>query len=200
MTHPDAPFRFYFFLRSPYVWLAAEQLARDGIDVDPIPVVGFVEGTVFGDPVANPPRLAYVIEDIARIAKRMGLALAPPVDPQDWTPVHNVAELAKREGKGLAFVQAAGRARWTQSAVLDDADVLANIAVSVGIDGTAARSAMGDASLRAQMEKAYAPLIEKDQVFGVPFFAFDAGSKTHRYWGQDRIGMMVDDAREMGVL
>lgn len=200
MTRSEKPIRFYFFLRSPYVWLAAEQLVRDGIDVDPIAVVGFAEGTVFGDPTANPPRLAYLIEDVARLAERMGLVLAPPADAQDWGPVHNVAELAKRAGKGLAFIQAAGRARWTQSALLDDADVIADIAMSVGLDGIAARSAMRDATLRAEMEKAYKPLIEEDQVFGIPFFTFKADGKTHRYWGQDRINMMLDDAREMDVL
>ena len=200
MTSPQNPLRFYFFLRSPYVWLAAEQLTRDGIEVEPIPMVGFAEGTVFADPAANPPRMAYLIEDIARLAERMNLTLAPPVDVEDWMPVHNVAELAKRKGKGLAFAQMAGRARWTRSLSLEDPQVIADVAGKVGLDVQEAEAAMTDAQIRADMVTAYRPLIEKDQVFGVPFFAFDAGGKTHRYWGQDRIGMMVDDAREMGVL
>ncbi|MEO0962726.1 MAG: DsbA family protein [Pseudomonadota bacterium] len=199
MSHQN-PIRFYFFLRSPYVWLAAEQLMRDGIDVDPIPLVGFAEGTVFGDPAANPPRLAYLIEDVARLAERMDLTLAPPVDVENWELVHNVAELARRNGKGLAFAQMAGRARWTRSLSLEDPEVIADVAGDVGLDAQEAQAAMTDAQIRADMVATYRPLIEKDQVFGVPFFAFDAGDKTHRYWGQDRIGMMVADARAMGVL
>ncbi len=200
MTASSSPIRFHFFLRSPYVWLAAEQLARDGIEIDPIPLTGFAQGTVFSDPAANPPRLAYLIEDVARLAEHMGLILAPPTDVDNWEPVHNVAEYAKRQGKGLAFAQVAARARWTQSLSLEDPDVIADIAADIGLAAEPVRAAMTDTKLRAEMVQTYTPLIEKDQVFGVPFFAFDADGKTHRYWGQDRIGMMLDDAREMGVL
>lgn len=200
MTQSLSPIRFYFFLRSPYVWLAAEQLMRDGIDVEPIPLTGFAQGTVFGDPAANPPRLAYLIEDVARLADRMGLVLAPPADVDSWEPVHNVAEYAKRQGKGLAFAQAAARARWTQGLSLEDPDVIADIAAGIGLDEQQVRAAMNDTRLRAEMVQSYTPLIEKDQVFGVPFFAFDADGKTHRYWGQDRIGMMLNDAASAGVI
>lgn len=200
MTQSLSPIRFYFFLRSPYVWLAAEQLMRDGIDVEPIPLTGFAQGTVFGDPAANPPRLAYLIEDVARLADRMGLVLAPPADVDSWEPVHNVAEYAKRQAKGLAFAQAAARARWTQGLSLEDPDVIADIAAGIGLDEQQVRAAMNDTRLRAEMVQSYTPLIEKDQVFGVPFFAFDADGKTHRYWGQDRIGMMLNDAASAGVI
>ncbi len=200
MTASNTPIRFYFFLRSPYVWLAAEQLLCDGIAVDPIPLTGFAQGTVFGDPAANPPRLTYLIEDVARLAARMGLTLMPPVDVDSWEPVHNVAEYAKRQGKGLSFAQAAARARWTQCLSLEDPDVIAAIASDIGLNAEAARAAMTGTTLRAEMVETYTPMIEKDQVFGVPFFAFDAGGRTHRYWGQDRIGMMLDDARAMSVL
>jgi len=200
MTASNTPIRFYFFLRSPYVWLAAEQLVHDGAAVDPIPITGFAQGTVFGDPAANPPRMAYLIEDVARLADRMGLALAPPVDVNAWEPVHNVCEHARRQGKGLAFVQAAARARWTQSLSLEDPDVVTDIAASIGLEVPAVRAAMTDTQLRAEMVQAYTPMIEEDQVFGVPFFTFKADGKTHRYWGQDRISMMMDDARTMGVL
>jgi len=200
MIQSLSPIRFYFFLRSPYVWLAAEQLMRDGINVEPIPLTGFAQGTVFGDPAANPPRLAYLIEDVARLADRMGLVLAPPVDVDSWEPVHNVAEYAKRQGKGLAFAQAAARARWTQSLSLENPDIIADIAAGIGLDEQQVRAAMSDTRLRAEMVQTYTPLIERDQVFGVPFFAFDADGKTHRYWGQDRIGMMLDDAASAGVI
>lgn len=200
MTASNSPLRFYFFLRSPYVWLATEQLLRDGVAVDPIPLTGFAQGTVFGDPAANPPRLTYLIEDVARLAKSMGLTLMPPVDVDRWEPVHNVAEFAKRQGRGLAFAQAAARVRWTQSLSLECPDVIAAIASDVGLDADMARAAITDTQLRAEMVRTYAPSIEKDQVFGVPFFAFDADGKTHRYWGQDRIGMMLDDAASAGVI
>jgi len=168
--------------------------------VEPIPLTGFAQGTVFGDPAANPPRLAYLIEDVARLADRMGLVLAPPVDVDSWEPVHNVAEYAKRQGKGLAFAQAAARARWTQSLSLENPDIIADIAAGIGLDEQQVRAAMSDTRLRAEMVQTYTPLIERDQVFGVPFFAFDADGKTHRYWGQDRIGMMLDDAASAGVI
>jgi len=196
----DAPIRFYFSLRSPYVWLATEEIVRAGISVEPIPVVGFAAGTVFSDPVANPPRLAYVIEDVARIAARHDLALMPPVNTEDWEGVHNAVEFAKQQGRGMAFTQIAARLRWTQSLDLADPEVIAGVAEAAGIDPDGAVAAMGDTSIRARMIEAYAPRIEADQVFGVPFFAFDADGRTHRYWGQDRIAMMLEDARAMGVV
>ena len=104
-------------------------------------------------------------------------------------------EFAKRAGRGLAFIHAAARARWTQSANLSDPDVIAQVAMTAGVDAAGAVAAMPDTQLRAAMIAAYAPLIDKDQVFGVPFFAFDAGGHSHRYWGQDRIDLMLEDAR-----
>jgi 2-hydroxychromene-2-carboxylate isomerase len=196
----DAPIRFYFSLRSPYVWLAAEQIVREALPVEPIPVVGFAAGTVFSDPVANPPRMAYLIEDVVRIAARHGLALMPPVDTQDWAAVHNAVAFAEQRGRGVAFTQAAARLRWTQSMDLADPAVIKEAAELVDVDPDGAAAAMADTSLRARTIEACLPRIEADQVFGVPFFAFDAGGRTHRYWGQDRISMMTDDARAMGVL
>lgn len=199
MTSDHPAIRFYFFLRSPYVWLAAEQLIEDEIEVRPVPVVGFADGTVFGDPTANPPRLAYLIEDVARLAARRGLTLLPPIDVDDWAPVQRMSHHAIKAGHGLRFVQAAGRARWTESKSLSCPDVIAEVAQTAGLDEKLVQSAMQDPGIDAEMRHLYRTLIEQDQVFGVPFFAFDADGKTHRYWGQDRIGMMLEDARQMGV-
>jgi len=193
MTQPV--FRFYFSLRSPYVWLAVERLMRDGIAVDPIPLVRFADKAVFNDPAANPLRLTYIVEDVARLAARFGLTLALPNSSDEWTPVHNAAEFAKRAGRGMEFIQAAARARWTHSADLAAPEVIAQVAATAGVDTAGAVAAMHDAELRADMTDTYTPLIDKDQVFGVPFFAFDTGGHTHRYWGQDRIDLMLEDAR-----
>ncbi|WP_422003616.1 DsbA family protein [Pyruvatibacter mobilis] len=195
----DAPIRFYFSLRSPYVWLAVEEIVREGIPVEPIPVVSFAAGTVFSDPVANPPRLAYLIEDVARIAARHDLTLIPPMDTEDWEAVHNAVEFAKQQGRGMAFTQIAARMRWTQSLDLACPDVIGAVAEAAGVDSGGAVAAMDDLSIRARMIEAYTPCIEADQVFGVPFFVFDADGQTHRYWGQDRIAMMLEDARAMGA-
>lgn len=195
----NIPFRFYFSLRSPYVWVALERLMRDCIDSDPIPVVAFPDGIEFNDPAANAARLAYLIEDVARLVAPYGLSLAPPTEGVNWGKVHRTFEFAKRAGKGMAFAHAAARARWTASANLGHEEVIATLASQVGIDPGGAVAALTDESLYAELLDAYMPLLEKDQVFGVPFFAFDAGGKTHRYWGQDRIDMMLADAADAGV-
>lgn len=196
-----SPIRFHYSLRSPYVWLAAERIVRDGIDVVPIASVRFARGTNFGDPVQNPPRLSYLIEDVARLAARLGLTLARPADTADWTRVHNAAETACRLGAGPAFIRAAARARWTQGADLANADTISDVARETGLDPDILVAAMSDDGLRAEMDAAYGPLIDADQVFGVPFFAFDGpDGRVHRYWGQDRIGLMLEDAQALGVL
>ena len=199
----NAPIRFHYSLRSPYVWLAVERIVREAIPVRPVPSLGFASGTVFGDPAANPPRLAYLIEDVARLATRLGLDLAMPASTPDtaWAGIHAAAETAQRQGAGPAFIHRAARARWTQSADLADPGVIARIAGEAGIDAAAAVAAMSDAALRARMEADYLPLIEADGVFGVPFFAFDApDGGRHRYWGQDRMDLMLEEARALGVL
>lgn len=199
----DTPIRFHYSLRSPYAWLAAEHALRADLPVKPIPSLAFAQGTVFADPAANPTRLAYIVEDVARLAARQGLKLAPPAPTPDaaWPAVHAAAEVAQRAGAGLAFIARAGRARWTERADLADPEVIAQLAGELGLDGAAAAAAMGDAALQAEMEAAYLPVIEADGVFGVPLFAFDGpDGRRHRYWGQDRMAMMLEDARALGVL
>lgn len=191
--------RFYFALRSPYVWLAAERLVADGIEVDPVPVVGFAKGTVFSDPVANPPRFRYLIEDVSRLAARFGQTMAPPSNETDWRKAHNAAEYAKQQGRGMAYVHAATRARWTERFDLSDPAHVQEVASRAGLDPDATAAAMDDESLRADMEARYMPLIERDEVFGVPFFVLETATGRERFWGQDRLDMLLDAAKSAGI-
>lgn len=98
--------RFYFSLRSPYAWLAAERLESElgglGVPVELLPIYPTAE--VFpNDPAAVPEKVAYMVQDILRLTREHGLTVRFPssTDP-DWSVSHAAVLHAHRQGSGLS--------------------------------------------------------------------------------------------------
>ena len=79
--------RFYFSFRSPYAWIAAErvdsELAGLGVPIERIPI--FPTPEVFpNDPAELPDKVAYIGQDIPRLARERGLKVRfPPSNDTD---------------------------------------------------------------------------------------------------------------------
>ena len=185
------PIRVYHSFRSPYARLGLHILAREGVKAALIPFTGPPEGVAFNDPVANPLKLSYYLQDAPRMTMRMGLPINPPQPfDVDLAASYKAAVAAERDGKGLDFAIAVSDARWGNGRDVSDLSVLEACAERIGWDKAAVVSAQDDDDVAAQMRR-HRELIAEDGVFGVPFAVM--GSK--KYWGHDRFDLLAEDVK-----
>jgi 2-hydroxychromene-2-carboxylate isomerase len=195
----DQSIRFYFSFRSPYAWIAAERLDQDlgdlGVAIERIPI--FPTPELFpNDPAALPNKVAYLLQDIPRLARANGLKVRFPsaMDP-DWALSHAAFLGAQELGNAHAFMLEVFRKRFSEGCDLGAEEVLADAAARAGLPPEAILEAAHSEPLRARASDAFRLGIERDKIFGVPSFVY-AGKL---YWGQDRVHFLRDAvARKSG--
>jgi 2-hydroxychromene-2-carboxylate isomerase len=197
--------KFYFSLRSPYSWLALHDLTHHYPDVaDAVQWRPFWEpdeaglaqlaqaGGSFPYTPMSREKHMYVLQDVRRLAQDRGLTVAWPIDRAPvWEVAHLPYLLAERAGVGREYVEAVSRARWQRGLDINDPEVIAELAASVGLDAAAARVAAKDEKLRELGAQKQLD-VYRDGVFGVPFFV--AGRE--KFWGIDRLPAFVAKVRE----
>ncbi|MCC2274666.1 2-hydroxychromene-2-carboxylate isomerase [Streptomyces sp. ET3-23] len=193
--------RFYFSLRSPYSWLAYQELTAHHPEL-----VGSLEWVPFFEPDAESSRMLeerggrfpysemsraknmYVLQDIGRITKSRGVTVNWPVDKAPvWEVPHLGYLVAAREGRGHDYIAAVYRARFGEGRNICDPAVIADIGTALGIDPGVISTAKDDPELRAQGVDVLMDVC-KDGVFGVPFFVHG----FTRFWGLDRLDAFVE--------
>ncbi|MDG4831712.1 DsbA family protein [Solwaraspora sp. WMMD1047] len=196
--------RFYFSLRSPYSWLAYQDLMTHYPDV-----VRRVEWRPFWEPDEESQRLLaeadgsfpyvdmsrakarYILADVRRLARARGLTIVWPVDRKPCWEVCHLAYLeAHRHGAGQRFIASAYAARWERGRDITDPAVVADIAADLGLDPVALSTAVDDPRVRQEGLRAL-QAIDNDGVFGVPFFI----KGRQKYWGVDRLPDFVAEVR-----
>jgi 2-hydroxychromene-2-carboxylate isomerase len=179
--------RFYFSLRSPYAWLAAERLESElgdlGVSIELLPIYPTAEFFP-NDPAAMPDKVAYMVQDILRLTRERGLTVRfpSPTDP-DWSFSHAACLHAQRQGAGHDLMLALFRKRFAEGLDLGEDAVIADAARAVGLDPEIIVSAAHREDLRVEASAGWRRAIERDRIFGVPSFVY-AGKL---YWGQDRM-------------
>ena len=195
----DEAIRFYFSFRSPYAWLAAERLEDElgdvGVEIDYQPI--FPTPDLFpNDPTALPEKIAHMAQDVRRLARAQGLAVAlPRKTDTEWTFSHAAALGGLRAGKGLALVRELFRQRFQQGLDLGEDAVIADAARRARVDPDVTLGWAHDGGLRQEVADGWARGRERDGIFGVPSFAF-AGKL---YWGQDRMHFVRKAALRKGA-
>ncbi len=186
---------FLYDFVSPYSYLAStrvEALARRrGAQVRFAPVLlgGILKLTGNHAPVETPVKYEHLKVDVARWARRLGVALSwPAAHPFSTVLAMRCALAAERLGALVPFTHAAFRAAWVEGRDLTSPEALAEIAGSVGLGGAALVAAgPGEkAALLARTEEAV-----QRGAFGVPTF-FLSGEM---FVGNDRLDF-VDEALE----
>ena len=179
--------RFYFSFRSPYAWLATERLESElgdlGVPIERLPIYPTPE--LFpNDPAAMPDKIAYTVQDVARLTRERGLTVRfpPPGDP-DWALSHAAFLGAQRQGAEHRFMLAVFRKRFCEGLDLGDDSVIAEAARNAGLNAETILAAAHSEELRAQAAAGWRLAVERDRIFGVPSFVY-AGKL---YWGQDRM-------------
>src|SRR5262245_8957546 len=192
--------RYYFSFRSPYSWLAHLDLRdRHPLLAAALDWIPFWEpdarisaelsaaGGAFVYRTMSREKHRYILQDVRRLTRQRGLSLRWPVDRAPrWEVSHLPYFVAARHGRAWEFVDAVFRARWLSGADISDPATIRVVAGEVGLDADQVVGAVDDPAVRAQAVDALLA-IERDGVFGVPFFA--AG--YDKYWGLDRLDAFV---------
>ncbi|MFJ9445220.1 DsbA family protein [Kitasatospora sp. NPDC101235] len=196
--------RAYFSFRSPYSWMAVDQLERrfpraaELVDHYPFwePDDGILralrerDAEVLYTPMGK-AKHRYVLFDVKRAAQRFGYPLAWPVDrDQAWELPHLAWLKARRQGQERVLYRALIEARWHRGEPICDPGVLARTADAVGLDGAGLVAAEHDPQIRAEAVDALAAAYD-DDVFGIPYFRIG----RERLWGLDRIDDVVATLR-----
>lgn len=147
---------FAFDLASPYTYLAAERVDRMFTRVRWLPVLDDA-AAVAGpgtEPAAGPAddRAAGMRAAAAARASALRLPLVWPEPlPAAFPAAMRIAALAAAEGRGAAFVLAAGRLAFCGGFDLDDPEILAEAAGAAGLPLGASLQAARDRTLDEQM-------------------------------------------------
>jgi 2-hydroxychromene-2-carboxylate isomerase len=186
-TQEPNSIRFYFSFRSPYAWIAAERLDSElgdlGVPIERIPI--FPTPELFpNDPSTLPDKVAYLLQDVPRLAREYGLKVRFPASGDtDWALSHAAFLGAEPERASQRLMVQLFRKRFSEGLNLGDDAVVADAAKAAGLDPDPILAAGHSSALRDQVSAGWRLAAERDRIFGVPSFVF-AGKL---YWGQDRM-------------
>ncbi len=187
---------FYFDFGSPAAYLAYTQLAKltadTGVSVvmKPLLLGGVFQATGNRPPISVPLKGSYLFQDMARYARRYGVAL----NMNPHFPINTITLMRAASGLQLhndarfdLFCSTIFKAIWVDSKNMNDLAVVGAVLHEAGFDGAAmlALSSMQEVKdlLKAQTQAA----VDRG-IFGAPtFFVGD-----EMFWGQDRLEFVRD--------
>ena len=183
----------YFNFRSPYCYLASKTMFRI-FDEYHAELVWRPLGSWDGrsPPEVAVKKLPVARQDMARIARRMGIPVNPPPKTTDPTLAGAGSFLAEREGLLRPYIVEVMRREWAHGEDLGQEDLLIGIAEGLGLDREEFRKTIHDPSNHALLQSNWQEADEKG-VVGVPSFVI--GEEI--FWGQDRIDYVLEHLREM---
>lgn len=201
--------RLYFSFRSPYSWLALERLRRAVPDLfgrfhmvpywDPDEVTARIlkeRGAELHYQHMSRAKHRYLLVDTKRLAQRLGLTMAWPVDIDPWWEVPHLGWLrARRRGQAQRCYDALVAARWSQGENICDPDVFVRVVTDAGLDGADLLAATGDEDVRSEGVAGLVSAYEQD-VFGIPYMCLG----RQRFWGVDRVDMFLEALAADGQL
>jgi 2-hydroxychromene-2-carboxylate isomerase len=188
---------FFWDPASPYTYLASTQVealaARAGVAVvwKPFLLGKVFEATGNKMPAAIPAKGKHLFQDVQRWGEHYGV----PVGFPKVFPINSVAALrcgvaAAAQGRCGDFAKAVMRAYWGEGQDISQAEVLAAVAASIGLDGavlvTQTQEQAVKDQLRANTEEAV-----KRGAFGAP--TFFVGEQM--FWGNDRLVLLEEFLR-----
>lgn len=189
------PILLFYAFRSPYCYLITERACALPGDFRArlewrfmYPAQGSHE-----DKMAT-PEVAYMRLDVVRCAKAQGLELRLPEDIIQGRLAALASTFALRAGRGEDFVRAAARAYWAEGRDIDDAQVLIEVAESVGLDRKEFVYSLTDRRFEGILRTNRREARELG-VFGVPTFVID----KELFWGNDRYDFVVAELARRGL-
>ena len=182
---------FYFDFGSPAAFLAWTQLpalcaqAGAALVYKPVLLGGVFQATGNRAPISVPLKGAYLFEDLARFARRYGVALNyNPHFPVNTITLMRIAiGLQQRADPRFdAYVKAMFEAMWVNEKNLADADTLAEVLTAAGLDAAELAPLAADPAVKDGLRLATESAVARG-IFGAP--TMFVGEKM--FWGQDRL-------------
>src|SRR5262245_48588932 len=141
-TMTPGPLRFYldYISHNAYIaWTQIHPLAqRYGRSVEPIPVLfaGLLNANGQKGPAEIPAKAWWMAKDLLRKTARLGVPLRPPAS-HPFNPLLALrATLVPRDViEQRRLIDALFRAAWVDGRDLSNADVIASVGASIGMDG-----------------------------------------------------------------
>jgi 2-hydroxychromene-2-carboxylate isomerase len=186
--------QFYLDLVSPYTWLAlmrAEEFGRRHAvrwDLRPVVYAALLDAHGLVGSVETEAKRRYTFEDVARCARRQGLALAaPPTHPFRSLEALRTVQLFRDAPEALALARALSDACWGKGRDLTDPGVLEETVASIGLPAGDLPARLGDPAVKEALRAQTAEAISLG-VFGVPSFVL--GGEI--FWGHDRMDHLAE--------
>ena len=186
------PIEFFFDFSSPYGYFASCRIddigKRRGRDVIWRPyLMGVVMKITGSKPLVEREIIRdYSRRDIARSARRYGIAFNPPPPPfplPSIAPCRAFYWLADRDPlQARDFAQRVYAALFVDGRNISEADVVVDIAGDSGADAEATRAALGDQAVKDRLRQETDAAIARG-VFGSPYVIVD----DEPFWGNDRL-------------
>ena len=182
---------FYFDFTSPYGYLAAERIdalaAKYQREVNWHAILlGFIfKQTGQVPPMQVPLKGEYVIHDMARSARYVGVPLKFPAEfPKMTITAARGFYWLNDQDPALAktFARHVYRAYFVDNLDVGNAEVIAAIAHSAGVDGAAFASNVQSDAVKERFKNENDRAIAR-KVFGSPYFIVD----NEPFWGADRM-------------
>jgi len=189
----SAPIRFLFDYISHNAYLAWTQLpavaARFGreIAIEPVLFAGLLNSHGQLGPAEVPPKARWMMLDVVRKARRLGVPIAPPhTHPFNPLLALRVTHAAAPGEERRRLVDALFRATWGESKDVSSPAEVARVASAAGLDGPALVAGAGSDAAKRRLREATERALA-DGVFGVPSFLADGAL----FWGFDDLGHLA---------
>lgn len=187
---PEAALHWYPSYRSPYTALTVDSVKRLA-DTYGVPLkIRFVLPMVMrGLPIPGAKR-AYILQDVAREARRLGVPFGRVADPVGEPVRRGYAILpwAISEGRGFEFTRAFMRRAWSEGVDMGSDRGLRAAVEEAGLDWAHAKSLIGTTEWEAEAEANRLELLDLG-LWGVP--SFRVGDVAT--WGQDRMWVVEEE-------
>jgi len=182
---------FLFDFGSPAAYLAWTQLPRlasdtgAAVDAQPMLLGGVFQATGNRAPITVPLKGSYLFKDLNRFARSYGVPLVMnPHFPINTITLMRIDVGMRDAGHAQlqAYRDAVFRAIWVEQRNMGDADTVAEVLTTAGLDAPALLAMAADPLVKEALKTRTQQAVERG-VFGAPtFFVGD-----EMFWGQDRL-------------
>ena len=201
-TAPRLRLEFFPSLRSPYTHLAYARVAALCQDYPLDLVVRPVLPMMMRGVKADRRKGAYIIQDTAREAERLGISFGKIWDPFG-KPVlrgYSLFPWAQAEGRGFEYLHSFSEAVWGEGMNAYAETGLQMVVERAGLNWTLARTRLDNRDWKAGMESNVQDMIAAGS-WGVPTLRLTGGDEAEAFtvWGQDRIWLIEEEViRRLG--
>jgi len=184
---------FWFDFHSPWCYFASyrigeiAQQANAVLKWRPVHLANLMDAVDGRRPLeSNPNFVAWYQQDLKDTAIMAGLPYAPHTEyPKRPSRVLRAAVYAAEQGLAEPFVQQIMRGYWSQQKDISDAQWVAQVAESVGLDSTAVLASMTAPEYRQQLTANLEEAVTT-RLFGLPASVVDG----RIFWGNDRLPLL----------